>query len=41
MQIVSSENNSHEMSNPVFWKKKIRKLLSSDELAQAVVKVKV
>ena len=43
MQIVSSGDNLHEMSEPIFWEKKIRKNiinLSSAELAQCVVKVK-
>ena len=42
MQIVSWGDNLHEMSNPVFWLKKIRKNiinLSSAEFAQGVVKL--
>ena len=45
MQIVSSGDNLHEMSNPVFWKKleknkkKITNLPSA-ELAQRVIKTK-
>ena len=40
MQIVSSEDDLHEMSYPVFREKKIRKISSNAELAQRVVKVK-
>ena len=42
MQIVSSGDNLHEMSNPVFWKKNNMKTiinLWSAEFAQRVVKV--
>ena len=38
MQIVSNGDSMHEMSNPVFWKKKIRKNIinvSTAEIAQS------
>ena len=38
MQIVSSEDNLHELSNPVFCEK-IVKYLSFAELAERVVKI--
>ena len=43
MQIVSIGDNLHEMSNPIFWekKKKIITNLSSPELAQREVKIKI
>ena len=40
MQSVSDEDNLHEMSNRVFWKKKISKMPSSAESTQRMVKVK-
>ena len=41
MQIVSTGDNLHEMSNPVFLEKKKNIInLSSAELAKRVVKVK-
>ena len=41
MQIVSSGDNLHDMSNPVFWEKYENTAnLSSAELAQRVVKAK-
>ena len=42
MQIVSSGNNLHEMSKPVFWEKFKKNTinLSSTELAHRVIKVK-
>ena len=40
MQIVSTGDNLHEMSNPVFWKKNNINL-SSAEQAKGVVKVKL
>ena len=41
MQIVSSGDNLHEISKPIFWKKSENIIdLSSAELALRVVKVK-
>ena len=40
MQIVSSGDNLHETPKPIFWKNKKNVNLSSDELAQRVLKVK-
>ena len=43
MQIVSSGDSLHEMSNPVFWKKKNKKnsiKFLSAEIAQRVVMIK-
>ena len=42
MQIVSSGDNLHEMTKPIFWKNKEKKNiinLSAAEFAQRVVKV--
>ena len=51
MQIVSNGDNLHEVSKPIFWKKKYEKyiiiifffffLLLSPELVQRVVKFKI
>ena len=43
MQMVSNGDYLHEKSNPVFGEKKKKKVinLSSDELAQRVVKVNI
>ena len=43
MQIVSNEDNLHEMSNPVFWRKKNKKNITSvlsAEFGQRVVKLR-
>ena len=42
MQIVSNGDNLHEMSNPVFWKKIRKNIISllSAELVKGVIKVK-
>ena len=41
MQIVSYRDNLHEMSKPIFWENKKNINLSSAELAQRVVEVKM
>ena len=45
MQIISNEDNLHEMSNPVFWENNNNNKntinLSSAEVAQIVVKINI